>query len=455
MKRDIRDKIEFGLLFKVVRNETTAYLKIEDVMIGYENTNNEFGSKFKNFPILNKDTIKENDEVVYIIDIGYQKYLKGSRRLEDAVAKMYFEYVGKKFKINLNDDNCHLIEIQDKSEINLYYEMLKRNKNININVNITKEEPILKEDINEIYEELINTIIGQEDVLKRVFAQIYANNKIVNSNLSKDEVKKMKSNIFINGPTGSGKTFMIEEILSKFSIPYVIVDANDYTAAGFDGTNINDILLKLYNICEKDIEKAEKAIVMIDEIDKLASNDSQEKIATTAVQSALLTLMEGKSVNIEVEKNNFILFDTSKLTFITTGACTGIENNRIEKSIGFNSNINKEISLKNKTEDYVKYGFMPEFIGRFAAIYQTKKLTKDDFVKIIKHSKKSPYLMQKRKFEVLGYDFNLSEEEINEVVDKAIKLDCGARGLKSVINEMSEELLFNVVMNNNKQKVLK
>ena len=92
---------------------------------------------------------------------------------------------------------------------------------------------------------------------------------------------------------------------------------------------------------------------------------------------------------------------------------------------------------------------------KLPAIYQTKKLTKDDFVKIIKHSKKSPYLMQKRKFEVLGYDFNLSEEEINEVVDKAIKLDCGARGLKSVINEMSEELLFNVVMNNNKQKVLK
>lgn len=441
------DEVKIGVLFKIKKHNSKIYFMLVDILVGYEDEYGFFNAKGKSFPVISKNNVNNLDYGINYSNVKYfaseSKYIE----INDIITKVMDVYLGNYYRYDENSkDNKILFEkiessLENKLCTRLFFETKDENSFSSESSKSNKE----------IYDELINTIIGQDEVVRGVFSHVLANKKLVDSDLSNSEIRKIKSNIFINGPTASGKTFLVEEIASKLNMPVVTVDANDYTAAGFVGDNVNNILIKLYEHCNCDIEAAQKGIIIIDEIDKIASNDSRDKVSTTAVQSALLTLMEGKVV---APGKDFlpVPFDTSKLTFIVMGACSGIEKiakkREKPKTIGFNNSIEKEVKEEfvYQMEDYQKYGFMPEFIGRFAAIYQTKELTINDFKKIILESLKSPYLLQKKKFELLGYDFELSDEKLNEIAERAKNLKCGARGIKRVINEISEELLFDVVV---------
>lgn len=440
------DEVKIGVLFKIKKHNSKIYFMLVDILVGYEDEYGFFNAKGKSFPVISKNNVHNLD---YGINYSNVKYFANESKyidINDIITKVMDVYLGNYYRYDEKSKGDKILfekiegSLENKLCTRLFFETKDENS---FNSESSKSN-------KEIYEELINTIIGQDGVVKGVFSHVLANKKLVNSNLSNSEIRKIKSNIFINGPTASGKTFLVEEIADKLDMPVVTVDANDYTAAGFVGDSVNNILIKLYEHCNCDIEAAQKGIIIIDEIDKIASNDSRENISTTAVQAALLTLMEGKVV--APGKDFPVTFDTSKLTFIVMGACSGIEkiakNREKPTALGFNNNIetNQKEEYVYQMEDYQKYGFMPEFIGRFTAIYQTKELTISDFKKIITDSLKSPYLLQKKKFELLGYEFELSDEKLNEIAERAKNLKCGARGIKRVINEISEELLFDVVV---------
>lgn len=441
--------IKYAIIYEIKKSEKYQkdYYHPCDVAIGYVGNDNYFYGKNRKYKIFPK-TIND-------------KFTVTVHDVEPLLLKSQFKKIDELLDAKLFESYNNYYQLEYSEEINEVMLKIVKNKNVIEecdkmffdNQNIKNEEP--QNDLQQIYQTLNKTVIGQEDTLKGVFANIVANKLLIERDLPKEKIKKMKSNIFINGATGTGKTFMIDEITKRLGIKYIKVDANDYTVAGYIGDDVNNIVYDLYNKCNKDLEQAETGIVIIDEIDKLACPNNEAEITTKAVQEALLTLMEGKEIVINRKTGENIIFDTSRLTVIVMGACAGIEEvakKRIAPStLGFGGNIsakeeNKKITYE--TEDYVKYGFIPEFIGRFSIIYQTNDLEIEDFINIIKNSFASPYLLQKEKFALLGYDFNLNDEQIYEIAVAAKKLNTGARGIKKVIEQKCEDLLFSVIMGN-------
>ena len=457
-------KVNIGLVLKLKHYQGNTYVMPIDCTIAHVNNKNEAYVGDKKYRIVTTKNYRYTDVGFFAPDqeLIFDIFKDGEEKdIDEALNKLFQEYIGVYYKVKIvNDKKASFENVLDEEEIKICDELFFNEKSLDNKIEKTNKE---------IYEELINTIIGQDEVVRGVFAHLLANKKIISYDLPNDETRKMINNIFINGPTGTGKTFIVEEIAKRLDIPVKIVDANDYTIAGFVGQDINNIILDLVEHCDGNIEQAQKAIIYIDEIDKIASTDSHDKVTTTGVQAGLLKMMEGKEIRIDTKElgaKKTMLFDTAKLTFICSGACSGIEditNKRINpSSIGFGNEINKEIENNNQhtTRDLVKYGFIPEFIGRFSRIYQTNQLSKEMLKRILTSSLKSPYLYQKRKFELLGSYFELTDEELDRVIDKAYDMNTGARGLNNIVNEMCEELLASVVIDeneldsdSNKQKV--
>ena len=450
--------VNIGLLIKLKHYQGNTYAIPIDFTVAHVNKRNEAYIGDKKYRLLNATNYRytdvgfamPNQELIFDV----LKKREG-KEIDEVLNKLFQEYIGIYFSVKPKDNyKVSFINVEEQEEVKLCDQLFFDEKDMN---NKTEKEEIEKSN-KEIYEELINTIIGQDQVVRGVFAHLLANKKIISYNLPNDETRKMINNIFINGPTGSGKTFIVEEIAKRLDIPVKIVDANDYTMAGFVGQDINNIILDLVERCNGDIEQAQKAIIYIDEIDKIASTDSHDRVTTTGVQAGLLKMMEGKEIKIETKElgtKKAMFFDTSKLTFICSGACSGIEDITKKRtnpsSIGFGIELNKEIENNNQhtTKDLVKYGFMPEFIGRFSRIYQTNQLSKEMLKTILTSSLKSPYLYQKRKFELLGSTFELTNEELDRVVDKAYDMNTGARGLNNIVNEICEDFLATVVIDEN------
>lgn len=442
------DKVKVGFLFKTKEYNNKNYFMLTDILIGYDDQFGIFYAKDNQYPIIDDyffGAKTKFTEVALTFSLTNLPIKDDSKDLDDKIESILMRTAGHYFKMKQTENGIAPYAIKNEKEIKICNKLF-----------FEEQKKIIEEkNTKEIYEELINTIIGQDEVVKYVFAQLLTNKRIVNSDLSKEEIRMMKDNIFINGSTGTGKTFMVCEIANKLDIPVVRVDATDYTAAGYVGNSVSDIAEQLINKCDKDIEKAQKGIVIIDEIDKLASTDNRERTTTKEVQNNLLTFLEGKELYIEKRGGEAIIFDTSCVTVVATGACSGIEeiaNKRLKpSSIGFNSNItnHKEEKIIYETDDYIKYGFIPEFIGRFSSIYQTNDLTVDNIKKIITSSLKSPYLLTKKKFELLGYSFELSDEQIDAIAKEAYELKCGARGIKRIVSDLTKDLLFEALVDDN------
>lgn len=281
---------------------------------------------------------------------------------------------------------------------------------------------------DELYESVSRTVICQDEQVRQIATSVAKNQRLQDTSL--------KSNMLVCGPTGVGKTEIFRTISKKTNIPITIEDSTEYTAASYKGKDVSEMLLHLYENAGKDKEKAQRGIIVVDEIDKKISKGDHATFTSAVIQS-LLKMMEGHTYTLtSPEDRETITFDTSRLTFAFLGAFSGIEEySRTKRGIGFNASSgepqdNKEI-FNNET--LKKYGLLPEFVGRNDNIVVMNSLDINEYIRIIEESDKSQLLLYKRFFDGIGINFNYDERTIEEIAKEAKKLGIGARGIKRIV----------------------
>lgn len=281
---------------------------------------------------------------------------------------------------------------------------------------------------DELYESVSKTVICQDEQVRQIATSVAKNQRLQDTSL--------KSNMLVCGPTGVGKTEIFRTISKKTNIPITIEDSTEYTAASYKGKDVSEMLLHLYENAGKDKEKAQRGIIVVDEIDKKISKGDHATFTSAVIQS-LLKMMEGHTYTLTLpEDRETITFDTSRLTFAFLGAFSGIEEySRTKRGIGFNASSgepqdNKEI-FNNET--LKKYGLLPEFVGRNDNIVVMNSLDINEYIRIIEESDKSQLLLYKRFFDGIGIDFKYDERTIEEIAKEAKKLGIGARGIKRIV----------------------
>ena len=282
-------------------------------------------------------------------------------------------------------------------------------------------------DISQMYSAIKKTIISQDEQIMQILTSLFKNQKVINSSLGLDMIAKLKENIIVYGSTGTGKTEILKRIANIYKIPIVIEDATSLSETGYIGRNITDMLENLYLAAGKDIEKAQKGILVIDEFDKLAENDNSSKdhVSRIGVQRSLLKLLDGSTFYFRNIK-----FDTSKLSVVALGAFTGIA-------------VSDDYSNISST-DFVKYGIMRELMGRFSKLVAMNPLSKEDIKKILTESDFSPLNTYRLLFKSMNIEFSYDEDFIDYIAEKAIALNSGARSLKTVFDDTISSAMFRI-----------
>lgn len=333
-------------------------------------------------------------------------------------------YKNKLFERNtkytlLSEDKSSLKAIKDLQFIEYIDNYLHKTKETNINLNS-------QSNIINMYNTIKKTIIAQDQQIKDILTSLFKNQKIVTLTTDNDLIAKLKENILICGPTGTGKTEILKRIAKIYNIPIVIEDATSLSETGYVGRNITDMLNNLLQASNNDLTKAEQGILVIDEFDKLAEKRNIDKhVSRQGVQRSLLKLLDG-----EIFYYNNQSFNTSKLTIIALGSFTGIKKDNDYKNL--------------KTEDFTEYGIMRELMGRFSKTIIMNSLSKEDIIKILKESDFSPLNTYKKLFELLNIDFHFDDEFINYVANKALEKQSGARSLKTIVDNLLSNALFNI-----------
>ncbi len=332
------------------------------------------------------------------------------------------------------------------------------------------EKPIIKhkkqKTISQIDKDIRKTIVGQDDAVRKIVAAVYANQKIINSNLSIEQKAQLKRNILIVGKTGTGKTEIIKQLAKNLDIPYVIEDATRYTKAGYVGENVETMLINLIQRADGNIEAAQKGILVVDEIDKKGSNGRKDDVGTNDVQYSLLKIIEGGLINIKDNKHdNYILFDTSMLTVIFSGAFTEMHDMK-EKNKPTHLGFNNTKSLKEERkefvpEDFIKFGMVPELMGRVSTVVSMNDLGVEDYKTIIKKSKLSPIVLKRIFFKTQNVSLRMEDAFVTAVAEETMKLKMGARGIKIVLDKLLGDIDFDVLEGNlsqvrlNKDKIVR
>jgi len=330
----------------------------------------------------------------------------------------------------------------------------------------------------EIKSYLDEYIVGQNKAKKILSVAVYNHYKRIKSNnndkideknkkidKTKEEIELEKSNILLIGPTGCGKTLLAKTLAKKLNVPFVIADATTLTEAGYVGDDVENILLNLLRVADNDISLAQKGIIYIDEIDKIARKSENPSITRDVsgegVQQALLKIIEGTVASVPPyggrkhpqEKN--IQIDTREILFICGGTFEGLENiinYRMGKNnIGFKADIksnNKERNYKLMEnvlpEDLIKYGLIPELIGRLHIVSTLEALNKDALIKILTQPKNAIVKQYKKIFELEGVKLNLTSEALNAIVEESIKRKIGARGLRSIMEDSILDIMYQI-----------
>ena len=335
----------------------------------------------------------------------------------------------------------------------------------------------------EIKEILDQYVIGQDEAKKTLSVAVYnhykriANEEEMEAKHEKneDDVEIQKSNILLLGPTGCGKTLLASTLAKILNVPFAIADATTLTEAGYVGEDVENILLKLIQAADGDIEKAEKGIIYIDEIDKITRKSENPSITRDVsgegVQQALLKIVEGTIASVPPQggrkhpQQELLQIDTSNILFICGGAFEGLENiikDRMgKKSMGFGAEIQSKKDIDRYKvfeqilpQDLLKFGMIPEFIGRLPIIASLKELDKDALIKITTEPKNALVKQYKKLLQMDDVELNFEPEALEAIVDKAIERKTGARGLRSIIEEIMRDIMFDIPSNEKIEKCI-